>query len=73
MAAPTVTPETLSDVKSRLAEWEAERDRLADRERKAKLGLIPHDEERLRYPRDTCKSVRNHVEVIDRMKGVSHG
>ena len=37
--------ETLSDVKSRLAEWEAERDRFADQERKAKLGLIPHDEE----------------------------
>ena len=64
---PTVASGNLSDTKSRLAEMEAERDRLADRERKEKLGLLPHDEERLRYLRDTCKTIRSHVVAIERM------
>jgi hypothetical protein len=70
---PVVTPDNIAEVEAQLVDWEAERDELEARQRKARLGLMPHDEARLRYLRDTCKSVRNNVEIIRRMQGSANG
>lgn len=48
----------------RLPELEAARDALEDEARKLGVRFGPHDEERLRYLRETCRTLRRQVEIV---------
>src|SRR6266404_2980366 len=63
---PTVTPENLPEIKSPLAEWTAERDRLARRETKVgPEGLMPHQHDRLGWLRTTIATLRVRVDQLE--------
>lgn len=69
-----VSRDNLSQIKARVKEMEAERDVLAAAEKKNPLGVIPHDEVRLRYLRDTIKSLQGHITAIEALTvGNNHG
>jgi len=69
-----VSRDNLSEIKALVKEMEAERDKLAATEQKNHLGLMPHDEVRLRYLRDTIKSLQSHIGAIERLtEGNNHG
>jgi hypothetical protein len=69
---PTVTPDNLAAMKEQLAEWEAERARLEEFQRRGGLNFMPHHDARLRWLRDTCKTMGKQIEVIGG-RGGSHG
>jgi hypothetical protein len=62
-----VTKDNLAAVKAKVAAMEVERDQLAERERKARLGLMPGEEERLRWLRNTITSLQTHITAIERL------
>ena len=62
-----VSRENLSEIKARVKDMEGERNNLEAAEQKNHLGLMPHDEVRLRYLRDTVKSLQNHIAAIERL------
>ena len=69
-----VSREILSEIKARVKDMEVERDNLEAAEHKNRLGLMPHDEVRLRYLRDTVKSLKSHIGAIERLtEGNDHG
>jgi len=69
-----VSRDNLSEIKARVKEMEAERDKLAATEQKNDLRLLPHDEVRLRYLRDTITSLQGHIGAIERLtEGNNHG
>jgi hypothetical protein len=62
-----VSRENLSEIKTRVKGMEVERDNLEAAEQENHLGLMPHDEVRLRYLRDTIKSLQTHIAAIERL------
>jgi hypothetical protein len=62
-----VSCDNLSEIKARVKDMEAERDKLAIAEHENRLGLMRHDEVRLRYLRDTIKSLQSHIGAIERL------
>jgi hypothetical protein len=63
---PVVTPENIGEVEARLAGWVEERDSLAKRECKTGMGsLMPHEQNRLAWLRDTVKSLQSHVAIFE--------
>jgi hypothetical protein len=62
-----VSRETLSEIKARVKDMELERDNLEAAEHKNHLGPMPHDEVRLRYLRDSIKSLQSHIAAIERL------
>jgi hypothetical protein len=67
-----VSRENLSEIKARVKAMEVERDNLEDAEHKSHLGLLPHDEVRLRYLRDTIKSLQSHIAAIERLTNANN-
>jgi len=65
-ALAVVSHETLCEIKARVKDMEIERDTLQATAHENHLGLIPHDEVRLRYLRDTIKSLQSHITAIER-------
>jgi hypothetical protein len=70
-AMPTVGAHNLPDARARLAELEAECSRLAAAELRSQFGLRPDFETRLRWVRDTAKTVRAQVQVIEKLRGAA--
>jgi hypothetical protein len=69
-----VSRDNLSAMKARVKDMEAERDELSAAEKKNHLGLMPHDEVRLLYLRDTIRCLQNHITAIERLTaGNNHG
>jgi hypothetical protein len=69
-----VSRDNLSEIEARVKDMEAERDKLAATEQENHLGLMPHDEVRLRYLRDAIKGLRSHIGAIERLtEGNNHG
>lgn len=64
-----VSDDNLSEIKARVKDMEAERDKLAAAEQKNHLGLMPHDEVRLRYLRDTIMRLQSYILGIERFEG----
>jgi hypothetical protein len=62
-----VSRESLSEIKARMKDMEVERDNLEAAEHPNHLGFMPHDEVRLRYLRDTIKSLQSHIAAIERL------
>jgi hypothetical protein len=62
-----VSREHLSDIKARVNDMEVERDKLEAAEHNNHLGLLPHEAVRLRYLRDSIKSLRSHIAAIERL------
>ena len=62
-----VSRNNLSEIKARVRDMEAERDMLAAAEQKNHLGLMPHDEVRLRYLGDTIKNLQSYILAIERL------
>jgi hypothetical protein len=67
-----VSREHLSDIKARVKDMEVERDKLEGAEHKNHLGLMPHDEVRLRYLRDSIKRLHSHIAAIERLTDISN-
>jgi hypothetical protein len=69
-----VSRDSFFHIKARVKEMEVERDELAAAEEKHPLGLMPHEMVRLRYLRDTIKSLQGHINAIERLTvGNNHG
>jgi hypothetical protein len=62
-----VSRDNLSEIKARVKDMEAERDKLATADQENRLGLMRHDEVRLRYLCDTIKSLQSHIGAIERL------
>jgi len=62
-----VSRDNLSEIKARVKDMEAECDKLATAEHENRHGLMRHDEVRLRYLRDTIKSLQSHIGAIERL------
>jgi hypothetical protein len=62
-----VSRENLSEIKARVKDMELERDNLEVAVHENRLGLMRHDEVRLRYLRDTIKSMQAHIAAIERL------
>jgi hypothetical protein len=62
-----VNRESLSEIKGRMKDMEVERDNLEAAERTNQFGFMPHDEVRLRYLRDSIKSLQSHIAAIERL------
>jgi hypothetical protein len=60
-----VSRESLSEIKARMKDMEVERDNLQAAEDTNRL--MPHDEIRLRYLRDSIKSLQSHIAAIERL------
>ena len=69
-----VSRDTLSEIKTRVNDMEAERDELVAAEKKKYLGLMPHDAVRLQYLLETIKCLQSHIAGIERLTaGNNHG
>lgn len=70
-----VSRDTLSEIKARVKDMEAERDELlAAAEKTDHPDLMPHDGVRLRYLLETIKCLEGHIAGIERMTvGNNHG
>lgn len=66
-----VSRENLSEIRARVKDMEVERDSLEEAGHKNPLGLMPHEEVRLRYLRDTIKSLHSHIAAIERLTGAT--
>jgi hypothetical protein len=62
-----VSRQNLSEIKARVKDMELERDNLEAVEHENHLGLMRHDEVRLRYLRDTIMSLQAHIAAIERL------
>ena len=70
----TVSRDTLSEIKARLKDMEAERDELVAAKQNNHLELMPHDEVRLQYLLETIKYLQRHIAGIEFMTtGNNHG
>ena len=69
-----VSRDTLFEIKARVRDMAAERDELAAANQKNRLGLMPHDDVRLRYLRETIRCLQGHITAIERLTvGNNHG
>lgn len=69
-----VSRDTLSELKARLMDLEAERDALEAAKHHSQLGLMPHDEVRLQYLLETIRCLQRHIAGIEFMTtGNGHG
>ena len=69
-----VSRDNLLEIKARVKDMEAERDKLATAAHENRLGVMRHDEVRLRYLRDTIKSLQSHIGAIERLtEANNHG
>jgi hypothetical protein len=62
-----VSRQNLSEIKARVKDMQVERDNLEAVAHQNHLGLIRHDEVRLRYLRETIKSLQSHIAAIERL------
>lgn len=62
-----VSRDTLSEIKARVTDMEAERDALVAVQTQNHFDLMPHDEVRLQYLLETIKCLRSHIAGIERM------
>ncbi len=70
----TVSRQTLSEIKMRARDMEAERDELLAAEKKNYPRLMPHDEVRLQYLLETIKCLQSHIAGIERLTACdNHG
>jgi hypothetical protein len=69
----TVGPHNLAEAKAQVAEMKADYDRLRALERKSPQGLMPHDDERLRFCRDRIDALGRQIRPIELMKGARNG
>jgi hypothetical protein len=67
-----VSHEHLCEIKARVKDMEVERDKLEGAEHKNHFGLMPQDEVRLRYLRDSIKSLQSHIAAIERLTGADN-
>jgi hypothetical protein len=70
---PTVTPGNLSAIKAHVAELRQEYERLRAIERKSPLGLLPDQDERLRFCRDRIDQLNRQIGPMERMQGMRNG
>jgi hypothetical protein len=68
---PIVSGDNIDEAKAQLLELEAERDRLVAADQRSRVGLRPDFEARLRWVRDTAKTVRAQVQVIEKLRGAA--
>jgi hypothetical protein len=66
----SVGPHNLAEAKRQVAELQAEYDRLRGIERRTPTGLLPHQDEALRFARDRIDQLNRQIGPIERMQGV---
>ena len=70
---PVITPDNMATAREVVAELQQEYDALRSLEAKTPTGLLPHQDERLRFARDRIDQLTRQLRPLEAARGVRHG